>query len=76
MTKTQGFMFDRLIRGLQDHGTHNVECKAYKVIGRYGSRSGLLWAARDLETCNCGLGQLIREALVMFQKAWPMKTQW
>lgn len=50
------------LRALKEVGTHGDGCEAVKVIGRFGSRSGLRWSEGDLSACNCRLGALIREA--------------
>jgi hypothetical protein len=43
-------------RKLRQFGCHEANYAAYKVIGRFGSRSGLRWVEGDEKRCNCGLG--------------------
>lgn len=45
---------------LRRRGQHDLECPSFKAIGRYGSKTGLLWAAGDGKTCTCALGEVLR----------------
>lgn len=51
----------RLRAALRKYGVHEGKCQAHRVIGRFGSRSGMRWnEAHDTTTCTCGLGKAIR----------------
>lgn len=44
-----------LRKALEKRAVHADGCMAVKVIGRFGSRSGLRWQPGDFQTCDCGL---------------------
>jgi hypothetical protein len=54
-----------LLAALKKHGVHDGSCLAHRVIGRFGSRSGMRWnESHDLTTCTCSLGAAIRRATI------------
>lgn len=74
MTKTEARCREEWARDLERFGVHADGCGAVRVIGRFGSRSGLRWSAGDLDRCTCPIGARIRELLTAVQNAFPLRA--
>lgn len=48
--------------------SHVPSCAATKVIGRMGSRSGLLWSAGDEASCSCDAGRFLADIAQMEER--------